>query len=235
MTTYYHQTSSSELRERMRTEHGERHLLSFSRGKDSIATLAAMIDSGFDVYPYFYYVVPDLEFVEEDLQRWERILDRHIVRLPAPGLYRMLSANVYQPPQNVTINEASKWPIFDHDDLQAAAAEDHGLVDPWNGLGVRGKDSPARGYEIIKHGPVREKRRIWYPIFDWSKADVIAAITARGWKLPKEYRYFPASFDGIYARYLVPMKKHFPRDYARVLEFFPLAELEVWRYESYAK
>jgi hypothetical protein len=33
----------------------------------------------------------------------------------------------------------------------------------------------------------------------------------------------------------VPLKKHFPRDYQRVLEWFPLAEAEVMRFEIHQR
>jgi hypothetical protein len=42
---------------------------------------------------------------------------------------------------------------------------------------------------------------------------------------------FGRSFDGLDLRFLVPLKKHRPKDYAKVLEWFPLADLEVFRWE----
>ena len=59
-----------------------------------------------------------------------------------------------------------------------------------------------------------------------------AAVHAAGWKLPIDYRYFSASFDGLYVKFMLPIKRYFPRDWQRICEFFPLIELEVLRYES---
>ena len=41
----------------------------------------------------------------------------------------------------------------------------------------------------------------------------------------------PRSFSGIHAGYLLPIKKHAPKDYRKILEWFPLIEAECWRYE----
>ena len=59
---------------------------------------------------------------------------------------------------------------------------------------------------------------------------VADVIKRAGVELPVDYAWFGRSFDGIDARFLVPLKQHAPRDYQRVLEVFPLAELEVFRH-----
>jgi hypothetical protein len=42
---------------------------------------------------------------------------------------------------------------------------------------------------------------------------------------------FGRSFDGIDLRFVVPLKERRPADYRRVLEWFPLVEAAVWKYE----
>ena len=49
--------------------------------------------------------------------------------------------------------------------------------------------------------------------------------------LPVDYHMFGRTFDGIDYRFLAPLKKNRPADYQKVLDWFPLAEMEVWRYE----
>lgn len=208
-------------------------LLSFSRGKDSIASYLVLRDI-FEIKPYFYYLIPGLEFVEEDLARWEKVFGCRVVRLPAPGLYRMMKNHVYNSPDRLEWIDACDLPTFSHDHLQAIAAEKHGL-DPktaWNALGVRGKDSIARRFEVLRSGGINHKRRIFYPCADLGKSDLVALFRKHSVKLPVDYDLFGCSFDGIYARFLVPLKKHRPRDYQRILEFFPLAEAEVFRAEK---
>ena len=47
-------------------------------------------------------------------------------------------------------------------------------------------------------------------------------------KLGSDYKVFGRSFDGLDLRFLLPIKKHYPRDYQRILELIPLADLEIF-------
>jgi hypothetical protein len=49
--------------------------------------------------------------------------------------------------------------------------------------------------------------------------------------LNKLYDWMPRSFSGIHAGYLLPIKKHAPADYRKILQWMPLIDAEVWRYE----
>lgn len=210
-------------------------LVSFSRGKDAISTYLAIRDSFAEVIPYHYdCVVPKLEFVEESLRAFEKVMGRRIIRLPAPNMWRSLNALMYQPPDTIDLINSLELPVLTQDDLQRYVCEDSGLdyETTWNALGMRAKDSMQRALYFQKSGPVNHTRRVYYPVFDYSKQDVVDAIARAGWKLPIDYTVFNASFDGLYIKYLLPIKRHFPRDYERILTMFPLAELEVLRYES---
>jgi hypothetical protein len=41
----------------------------------------------------------------------------------------------------------------------------------------------------------------------------------------------PRSFSGIHIGYLAPIKNHSPKDYAKIQEWLPLIDAEMWRYE----
>lgn len=209
-------------------------LISFSRGKDSIAAYLAIRDKFERVVPYFYEVVPGLEFVEDSLAYFEQKMGRRIIRLPAPGFYRMLNQLLYQPPYTYDLIQWLGVEKHSHDDMQIAVCEDEGLdyETTYNALGMRAKDSMQRTLYFQKNGPVNYTRKLFYPIWDWDKQRVIDVIRHAGWKLPVDYRYFPASFDGLYTRFLVPIKRYFPRDWERICNLFPLIELDIMRYES---
>jgi hypothetical protein len=68
-------------------------------------------------------------------------------------------------------------------------------------------------------------------VWDMRKADLEAMFRRENVRLPVDYKIWGRTFDGIDLRFLVPLKKHFPRDYQRVLEFFPLADAEIFRWE----
>lgn len=224
---------SAQLVDRMARENPV-CMISFSRGKDSIAAYLNIRDKFERVVPYFYEVVPGLEFVEDSLAYFEQKMGRRIIRLPAPGYYRMLNQMLYQPPDTFELIQALGVEKHSHDDMQEAVCEDEGLdyETTFNALGMRAKDSMMRTLYFQKNGPVNYTRKLFYPVWDWSKQQVIDSIKHAGWKLPVDYRYFSASFDGLYTRFTVPIKRYFPRDWERICTVFPLIELDVLRYES---
>jgi hypothetical protein len=214
-------------------------LCSFSMGKDSIATYLEMRDHIENVVPIFLYGVPDLEFVEENLTYYEQKMGRHIIRLPQPNFYRMLNDLQYQPPDDArhAVMRAWQLPNHTHEDCRQWACEVDGL-DPdvtYMGIGLKYADSIQRRTSLARNGLVTHSRRKFYPIAEYTKQDVLDKIKHAGWKLPSDYRYFKDSLDGFQIRYLYPIKKNFPRDYQRILEWFPLADCEILRYERSLK
>lgn len=211
-------------------------LLSFSGGKDAWVTWIAIRDHfpAEKVTPFYYYLVPGLSFIEEYLAYAEGVLGTHITRLPSPRFYAMLNDLVYQPPDRWPTMQNLDLPRFTWDDVHRACEISRGLPSNcWCAVGVRASDSVRRATALRTHGVVNDKRRVFYPAWDWKMDRVYDALERNGIRLPVDYRLFGRTFDGIYLLYLWNIKKHFPQDYARILEWFPLADLEIWRYERY--
>ena len=207
-------------------------MLSFSRGKDAIGAFLAIRDHFDEIVPYHLYLVPGLEFVEESLAYYERIIGRKIWNMPHPTFYKQLNSFIFHPPSHAAVIAAANLPNFSYADVHRMIAEAEGLPDSaLVASGVRAADSPIRKIAFQTHGAISVSRRQFYPIWDWNKARLLETISASGIKLPVDYLWFGRSFDGIDLRFLAPLKKHAPADYRRVLEWFPLADLEVWRYE----
>lgn len=206
-------------------------LLSFSCGKDSWAAWLSARDS-FDFQPYYLYLVPGLEFVDEYLGYAERVLGKRVVRLPHPSFYRMVNKAIFQAPERLRIIHAANLGEPDYDDMRDAVIEDCALPDNcWVASGVRAADSPMRRAALIKNGGINANRRQFYPCWDWNKATLIEQLQAAGIKLPVDYKIFGRSFDGIDLRFLIKLRDVFPRDYKTVLDWFPLADMEIARYE----
>ena len=208
-------------------------LMSFSCGKDSIAAWLAIRDKFPNIVPFYMQLIPDLEFVDESLAYYEKAFGCKILKLLHPSLYRMLNYAVWQPPDRLRFLDAANIPMFDYDMLNEMIIEDQGLPDhTFVCAGVRAADSPNRRSAINQYGAINWKRRYFYPVWDMVKDELISLISSSGIKLPVDYRLFGRSFDGIDYRFLKPLKDNFPRDYQRILEWFPLAELELMRYEN---
>lgn len=211
-------------------------LLSFSGGKDSIGAWIQCRRFFESVHLVYMYLVPGLEIEEETVAYFEQAMDTRILRLPHPSLYRLLYNQTMQAPENLAFIEAAiadgRLTMFDYDDVFMVAMKAFGLPDDtYTAVGVRAVDSPNRWSAIKQYGAVNENRRSFYPIYDWRKDRLLDEIRDSGLSLPPEYRLFGRSFDGIDYRFLQPLREHRPADYARILEWFPLAELELKRIE----
>lgn len=224
-------TTSAELCEQMAQE-CDTAILAFSCGKDSIAAWLQMRKYFKRIVPYYCYLVPKLEFVEKSLKYYEDFFGCHIYRLPHASLYRLLRNLVFQPPQNVS--KIADAPLVDdnYDDTmigEIIRARANLPYDAYVGNGVRMADSPMSRLGIKNHGAVNHSQGKFYPIYDWKKADIIAALDEANVKLPIDYKLFGRTFDGIDYRFLKPIKDNFPRDYERIITWYPLAELELFR------
>lgn len=223
---------SDLVRARVKRERGAKCLLAFSCGKDSIAAWLALRADGFEWLPYFQYLVPGLGFVERSLRYYEEFFGQRIRRVPHPSLYRYLNKMVYMPPERCAIVEAWSLPVFDHQELQEAVLDSAGWPEgTWCATGVRAADSLDRRRHFQQHGAINAKGKVFYPVWDWQKEDLRLALVAAGVKIPVDYQIFGRSFDGLHHDYLAPIQKYFPEDFAKILEWFPLAELELKRAE----
>lgn len=210
-----------------------RCLLSFSCGKDSIGAWLKLRDNFDYILPYYLYPVPGLEFVEDSLLYYEQFFGTRILRLPHPSLYRWLNNFVFQPPDRWRIIQELALPEFDYDGINTVLKEDYNLPNPtYQASGVRMNDSLQRRTAMLTHGPLSEKRQTFCPVFDWTADDLYNAISKAGVKLPIDYKWFGRTFDGLDYRFLKPIKDNAPRDYQRILEWFPLADLEIFRREQ---
>lgn len=208
-------------------------MIAFSTGKDAIAAWLAIREAFDAVHPYYLYLVPGLEFVDESLDYYERFFGRKIKRLPHPSLHRWLNTYTFQAPERLRVIEQAGLPMHTYTDIRKVMIEDCGLSDGCMVAdGVRAADSPMRRIAIKTHGPISINQGRYHPVWDWLKADLIACFRRHNVKLPIDYRLFGRSFDGLDLRFLLPIKKHLPRDYAKILEWFPLADLEVYRWEK---
>lgn len=214
-------------------EAGAPVLLAFSCGKDALASWLALRDSGVEqIVPYYMFYVPGLRFVEESLDRFEQAFGQRIARYPHPSLYRWINHFVFQVPERLAIIEAAQLPDPTYEQIVQIIREDHGLpAATWVADGVRAADSIVRRTSIKTHGPMKSASRKVSVIWDWQVAEVRSRLADAGIALPVDYEWFGRSFDGIDARFTGPLREHAPEDYARILDWFPLAGLDLMRQE----
>lgn len=227
--------SSAEIRQLL-IDSGEDVLLAFSGGKDSLAAWLALLDSGMPperIIPYHMYGVPDLKFVNDSMDYFEQKFQTRIIHYPNPMLYHRLNNGTFQTQERMEIIEAAQLPNFDFPDVIAAIHKDLGFTEEkWKCDGVRATDSIVRRIAIKDHGPMKHHSRKVSPVWDWRISDVRNAMAFHDVKWPIDYEWFGRSFDGLDYRFLKPIKDNAPEDYEKLLDWHPLLELELIRYEQ---
>ncbi len=242
VTKFQHSTGDRLISEYIE-RHGTTTLLGFSRGKDSIAAALAIRDR-LDVWPVFFYVIPGLSFIEEGLEYYSKKLfnGRRVIQYPEAAFFKWLNGGLYQTPRTSEVIRAAQFRNFSSGtghqwwrEVTTWIIEDEGLPKrTLAAVGIRARDSPMRWLNVQKYGPIRPHALNWLPVWNYTKADLVGAIEKSGVSLPLDYFLFGRSFGGgIDARYLVPLKRHRPQDWKTVLEWFPTAELGVWKYERF--
>lgn len=209
-------------------------LLSFSRGKDSIAAWLKLRPHFKRIVPYFMWIVPGLRFVEDSLKYYEDWFGERIYRVPHPQWYKMLREMVWQPAERLLFIEAMNLPKWTYDDCSRATARWAGLPDDtWTAHGTRMMDNLWRRANHKKSGAINWKRRTFGPIANMNKDELIETIASAGVTLPVDYHWFGCSFDAIDYKFSGAVRKHAPDDYAIMREWFPLIDLEIARYEGW--
>lgn len=224
--------SSEELCSRISKETGGVAILAFSCGKDAIGSWLQMRRHFTRIVPVYLYLIPGLSFIEESLSYFEDFFSTRIIRLPHPSLFRWLNTAIWQPPERIRIIEGLRLSVKAFPDMWRMVRDDLGLEEcVMTGVGVRSADSIVRRNAILKHGAMNRKKGEFFPIYDWNKARLLDELRSSGVRLPVDYEWFGRSFDGIDARFLAPLRDHAPEDYAKVLEWIPLADIDIFRRE----
>lgn len=221
---------------RIMRERTDTILVSFSGGKDSLCMWLRLRKAGFKIMPFYMYLCPDLQFVERGLAYYESVLETPITRFPHPSLFRLLRESVCASPATDVVlgefrNGEGLWE-FNYQDVYAAVKHLRGLPqDTFVALGVRLSDS-LFALERVRNGVIRDDLHVFFPIWDLDKHRLIVEIKRAGVKLPVDYRLFGRSLDGIYRKFTEPIKKHYPDDYERLRQFFPMVEADIqrWKY-----
>lgn len=229
--------TSEEIRAALAAE-GRPVLVAFSGGKDAIAAELALQDAGIESRLAYLYYVPGsggrrtLQFVEDGLDSLEQALGKQIHKYPHPSVFRMLNNFVFQPPERCAIIEAANLPTPEYNQTWDLIKADLGMpADTWVCDGVRAADSIVRRASFTKHGIMKHNSHKVSPIADWLKAEVMGRIAAAGIPLPVDYEMFGRSFDGLDYRFLEPISRRFPADFEQILNWFPLADLELFRHD----
>ena len=228
------QPTSAEIRARLKAENRP-VLLACSLGKDSLAAWCALEKDRIEVVPVYFWTIPNLPLVAENIATIEKVFDVKIHQAPHPRFFRMLANYVLQPPQRPTSIEYCGLQALDYEDMWPSIKQDLGLpADTWVCDGVRACDSIQRRASLTKHGILKQTTHKACVIADWQKCEVMEALEERGIGLPPDYEMFGRSFDGLDERFMRPLKENRPQDFEIIKKWFPFVDADIYRWQHYS-
>lgn len=215
-------------------------LLSFSRGKDSLAAFLRCYESGlWDRFILIHMSMLDLSFFGYLNYFRSRYPDVTIVDIMEPSMNTRRNALVLQTPLGVvamsqTYMEIGPFSPYKWTDLERYIKEDYNLTpETLTGVGIKMVDSPMRRLAISKNGSIAMNRLKWYPVADLTDAEVGALIKRHNLKLPRDYEYWGRTFDGFDYYFLKYIFENLPKDLQKIREEYPLIDLVYSRREHY--
>jgi phosphoadenosine phosphosulfate reductase len=207
------------------TEHGGAVLVGLSGGKDSLATLDLCMQAFDRVEAYFMYMVEGVAIAEAPMVAAAHRYGIKVHRFPHWLLGRFIKNAVYMPHRGST----SDWPNTKMTDIELAARDASGIA--LLAYGHRMDESlERRGMLHSFAGYNRAQRRV-YPLWNWSKRDVVAYLRGRRIPVPEMKL---RGIDPTDPACMQLLREKYPDDYAKVLQVFPFAGAQFAR-EDYMK
>lgn len=193
----------------------------YSGGKESAVALDLCVKHFDKVHPVFMFHTPGLRFQEAALEWCERRYGVKFLRVPHFDVGQMRTSGMYCRPE-------PSAPVYTINDLYAHARNTFGCR--WIVAGERAADSLFRRGMIGKSGSEDAKRGRFYPLAWWSQAQVMAYLKTHQLKLSAECQYMGHSFRGFnFGADMQQIHDHFPGDYARIKEFWPMIDTVLFR------
>ena len=203
-----------------------RVLVGYSGGKDSAALLDLCIKHFDKVEVFFMYLVKGLRFQEATLESVEARHGLTIRRVPHFMLSEFLRYGTYR-------LEDFETPIVTVPQVYDYLREQTGCH--WIACGERIADSTFRRAMIKRSGSIDMKRGRFFPLAEWTKADVLAYNRQHKLHVGGESAKLGFSFRSLAGEDMAKIREAYPEDYERIRRWFPLVEGAVKRYELTGK
>lgn len=213
--------------------------LGFSTGKDSLFGLNFLLKNGIEVIPVYFYIVPGIDFIEENLRLYEKYYNMHIIRLAHPILQDFINYTQWQTLEKAKFmgqfwSKESKHHTFQG--IMKAFFEHEGISVEYDCNCMKMSDSLNRRLLLRNKPDIDDEKKIIYLAKYLKTSEIWQYIRENKLPLTRDYEIFGRSADNLLNyQYLIGIKKNYPNDFAKIKEMFPLCEVEIKRYEAYQK
>lgn len=208
--------------------------MGFSTGKDSVVGYDIMKKAGIEIIPIYFYIVPELEFIENNIKIYEDFFQTKIHRLPHPILYDYINKQDWQPLHRIKTFAEFKLKRLNFRQLTDVFLNFNNITDVFFDANcMKEADSINRRLLLRKKDYVDYNTKTVYPCKLLTNTEIYDYLKINNIPKTDDYKYFGRSWDGLNYHFLFGVKKYYPNDYAKILEYFPLIELEIMRYKMY--
>lgn len=201
----------------------DRVVVAFSGGKDSCVTLDLCCRYFKKVSAFFMYQVPNLSFQEAAIRYAENRYGIEIERIPHFELSEFLRYGAFR-------KHDLSVPLVKINDVYQYQRVTTGTY--WIAAGERIADSIVRRAMMKKSGCIDTVRGRFYPIANFTKADVVRYIEHHKLKPSPESRLLGHSFRSLHPDDIRKIKEHYPNDYEKVVRVFPFIEAGLFNHEE---
>lgn len=197
-------------------------LLSFSRGKDSIASWLTLKKYFTKIIPFHCASVPHLSFVDESLDYFENVFKSKIERCISGEVISGISNLWYQSVEDEDLIDFLDMPEYDNHDIANAIRAKNNCQNAWCAYGINMSDSIDRRIYVSKYKGKIDAHKSFYPCYDFSKEDVMNLVSNANIKLPGDYKIASRTIAAMIGfRGLEKMMEVFPNDFDKVETCFP--------------
>lgn len=228
-------TESTEESEKLCAEIAKKSkgvcFLGYSGGKDSLAAWLYLQKFFQRIIVFHCAPWPKMKSVSDYLDYVEYEMGGvHILRMIGEdypmALYRMM----YQPFEDC--EDIATWELDDYSKLDVLEFLRYKFALPraWCAFGISASDSIDRAIYVKKTGGKNPQNRTFYPTGTWTRKQIVDTVRDSGIKLPSSYRYLNRTMGnvpGIVTNEV--LKAHYPEDWGRMLDLYPLAEAKTVR------
>ena len=204
--------------------------LGMSGGKDSVCAWLQLRKFFDTIIPFHCATIPGMVFREKALRHYEEEFDQHILRMMDASLTSDLIQGIYQLREDGPFISEQGWHRYDKLELVEFLRTKYNLPRAWCAFGIQASDSQDRRIQCVQYQGRHDSNKTFYPCWDWPHGKIIETVRESGIRLGPEYLYSSRTIEGTpSATYTTILRKHFPRDYKELVDWYPLVEAKVFR------
>lgn len=203
--------------------------LSFSRGKDSIASWIVLKQYFKRIIPFHCSFVPNLNFVNESLDYYERFFDAKIQRFIIGSMLDSIYDLWFQAIEDEDSIDEFDFPKYGNNDVLKYLRIEHDLHNAWCAYGINSTDSIDRRIYVNKYQGKNDKNKSFYPCFNYTRQEIIEIIKNNKVKLPDDYKYTNRTISTLGFRGLENLSNMNIADFKKIETLYPFARAIIAR------